>query len=76
MPIENKDSDVLDLLLRPRLVGRRIREVALGRWIVLIIRLKRIRRLQRLFGYIGHYLQTIPDRLRWRLQREFCKDYQ
>ena len=74
MPIEDEDSDVFDLLLRPRLVGRRIREVPLGRWVVLIIRLKRIRRLQRLFGYIGQYLQTIPARLRLSLQKELIKD--
>ena len=75
MPIENEDSDIFDLLLRPRLVGRRIREIPLGRWIVLIIRLKRIRRLRRLFGYIGQHLQTIPARLRLSLQKELIKDY-
>jgi hypothetical protein len=62
--------------LSPRLVGRRIREIPLGRWILLVIRLKRIRRLQRLFGYIGHYLQTVPARLRWSLQKELTKDYE
>ena len=74
MPIENEDEDFFDLLLRPRLVGRRIREVPLGRWIVQIIRLKRIRRLQRLFGYIGQYLQTVPTRLRLSLQKELIKE--
>ena len=74
MPIENEDSDVFHLLLRPRLVGRRIREVPLGRCIVLIIRLKRIRRLQGLFGYIGQHLQTIPARLRLSFQKEPIKE--
>jgi len=71
---EDEGTDVFDLLIRPRLLGRRIREIPLGRWIVVIIRLRRIRRLQRVFGYVGQHLQTIPARLRWRLQKELTKE--
>ena len=41
------------------------------RWIRLIRRIKHIRKLQRFFGYLGHYLQLYPATLRRRLQTQF-----
>jgi hypothetical protein len=42
---------------------------AAGRWRRLVKHLRRVRHLQRLFGYLGQVLQWYPGRLRDRLRR-------
>jgi hypothetical protein len=46
------------------------------RWIRLIRRIKHIRKLQRFYGYLGHYLQLYPGTLRRRLQSRFPNERQ
>ena len=43
------------------------------RWRQLVIKCFRIRRLQRIFGYVGQFLQQYPSSLRARLQKELKK---
>eukprot|EP00972_Heterocapsa_arctica_P042117 6208928-Heterocapsa_arctica.AAC.1 len=40
----------------------------LARWRRVLRHLRRLGRLQRVFAYVGHDLQTYPDRLRRRLR--------
>ena len=43
----------------------------LRRWVRLLRRLWRLRRLQRYFGYLGLYLQEFPSELRDRLREVY-----
>jgi hypothetical protein len=49
------------------------REKAIAQWRRILIRLQKIRRLQRYFGHIGQVLQWFPSDLRKALQREYPK---
>jgi hypothetical protein len=40
----------------------------LGRWTGILRHLHRLRRLQRVFAYVGHHLQSYPRNLRQRLR--------
>ena len=54
--------------------AHRVREVdTLPRWIRLLRKLHRVRRLQRLFAVIGQHLQGLPWTLRHRVQRALPK---
>jgi hypothetical protein len=48
-------------------------EINIERWARLIRKAQRLRRLQRIFGYLGQFLQTFPTPLLRRLQRTWKK---
>ncbi len=47
---------------------RELSQATLVRWIALIRHLRRLRRRQRFFAYLGHRLQDYPEGLRRRLR--------
>jgi hypothetical protein len=55
-------------------VARYLEEVAIERWARLVRKAQRVRRLQRIFGYLGQFLQTFPTPLLRRLQRTWKKE--